>query len=268
MNGVPLLLLVSARGGNVPTQHWISRRFAVSAIHAEFHDPAQPFRRTFGRQRDRRSRSLRLLREIAPNNCSAPPPRQSSIRPPACERRTGQAMLAALPEFLASSRQRSCRSLAGRSRRSTACASRCCCARRDFTRAGIFVTSKTVMRWCKPSPNCREPSCSPSNIAMPAVRMAWSANIGRCTSTEYSTRGIWRSPPIGRCITSPLPWRLTQRTAKRSTGFLMICPRYSGSRAMAALGVVGQTLGLDYAGIDFALNRTGRRWFSKPMRRW
>ena len=41
--GVPLLLLVSARNGNVPTRHWIDdRHFMVSAIHTEFHDPAEP----------------------------------------------------------------------------------------------------------------------------------------------------------------------------------------------------------------------------------
>ena len=41
--GVPLLLLVSARGGNIPTQLWITdRQFAVTAIYAEFHDPGLP----------------------------------------------------------------------------------------------------------------------------------------------------------------------------------------------------------------------------------
>jgi hypothetical protein len=41
--GVPLLMLVSARGGNIPTQLWISdRQFAVTAIYAEFHDPGAP----------------------------------------------------------------------------------------------------------------------------------------------------------------------------------------------------------------------------------
>lgn len=40
--GVPLLLLVSARGGNIPTRPWIDDRFfAVTAIYADFHDPAQ-----------------------------------------------------------------------------------------------------------------------------------------------------------------------------------------------------------------------------------
>lgn len=39
--GVPLLVLVSARGGNVPTQNWINHRhFAVNAIYAEFYDAA------------------------------------------------------------------------------------------------------------------------------------------------------------------------------------------------------------------------------------
>jgi Flp pilus assembly protein TadD len=39
--GVPLLLLVSAHGGNVPTQHWIDdRHFAITAVYAEYFDPA------------------------------------------------------------------------------------------------------------------------------------------------------------------------------------------------------------------------------------
>jgi hypothetical protein len=43
---VPLLLLVSARGGNIPTQLWITdRQFAVTAIYAEFHDPGLPLPR-------------------------------------------------------------------------------------------------------------------------------------------------------------------------------------------------------------------------------
>jgi hypothetical protein len=41
--GVPALLLVSARGGNIPTRHWIDDRiFAVTALYADFHDPALP----------------------------------------------------------------------------------------------------------------------------------------------------------------------------------------------------------------------------------
>jgi len=41
--GVPLLLLVSARGGNIPTQLWISdRQFAVTAIYADFYSATAP----------------------------------------------------------------------------------------------------------------------------------------------------------------------------------------------------------------------------------
>jgi hypothetical protein len=41
--GVPVLLLVSARGGNIPTRHWIDDRiFAVTALYADFYDPALP----------------------------------------------------------------------------------------------------------------------------------------------------------------------------------------------------------------------------------
>jgi Tetratricopeptide repeat len=39
--GIPLLLLVAAVGGNIPTQHWIDgKTFAVTAIYADFFDPA------------------------------------------------------------------------------------------------------------------------------------------------------------------------------------------------------------------------------------
>ncbi len=38
--GVPLLMLVSARGGNIPTQLWIDdRHFTINALYAEFYDP-------------------------------------------------------------------------------------------------------------------------------------------------------------------------------------------------------------------------------------
>jgi glutathione synthase/RimK-type ligase-like ATP-grasp enzyme/Tfp pilus assembly protein PilF len=40
---VPLLLLVSAKGGNIPTAQWLDDRvFAISALYAEFFDPRQP----------------------------------------------------------------------------------------------------------------------------------------------------------------------------------------------------------------------------------
>jgi hypothetical protein len=42
-NGIPLLLLVCARGGNIPTDLWISdRRFTIHAIYPEFYDPGVP----------------------------------------------------------------------------------------------------------------------------------------------------------------------------------------------------------------------------------
>jgi hypothetical protein len=41
--GLPLLMLVSARGGNIPTQLWLNdRMFAVSAIYTEFYDQDLP----------------------------------------------------------------------------------------------------------------------------------------------------------------------------------------------------------------------------------
>ena len=41
--GVPIVLLVSARGGNIPTRLWIDdRRFTIHAIYADYYDPALP----------------------------------------------------------------------------------------------------------------------------------------------------------------------------------------------------------------------------------
>jgi glutathione synthase/RimK-type ligase-like ATP-grasp enzyme len=41
--GVAVLVLVSVKGGNIPTRHILDDRvFAVTALYAEFHDPARP----------------------------------------------------------------------------------------------------------------------------------------------------------------------------------------------------------------------------------
>ena len=41
--GVPVLLLGSARGGNIPTRHWIDDRcFAITMIYADFYAPVHP----------------------------------------------------------------------------------------------------------------------------------------------------------------------------------------------------------------------------------
>ncbi|WP_158920858.1 tetratricopeptide repeat protein [Acidisphaera sp. S103] len=41
--GIPLVMLVAAVGGNIPTQHWVDDRvFAVTAVYADFFDPDDP----------------------------------------------------------------------------------------------------------------------------------------------------------------------------------------------------------------------------------
>ena len=41
--GIPLMMLVAAVGGNIPTQHWIDDRvYAVTAVYTDFFDPADP----------------------------------------------------------------------------------------------------------------------------------------------------------------------------------------------------------------------------------
>jgi hypothetical protein len=41
--GIPIVLLVSARGGNIPSRLWIDdRRFTIHAIYADYDDPGEP----------------------------------------------------------------------------------------------------------------------------------------------------------------------------------------------------------------------------------
>jgi tetratricopeptide (TPR) repeat protein len=41
--GVPIVLLVSARGGNIPTRLWIEdRRFTIHAVYADYYEPDRP----------------------------------------------------------------------------------------------------------------------------------------------------------------------------------------------------------------------------------
>jgi hypothetical protein len=88
---IPLLVLVSARSGNVPSQLWITHRhFAVSAIYAEFYDPATPLPphalvvNLIG-DADIGARALDLAHDIVARS-SAP-----LINPPARVRLTGRA---------------------------------------------------------------------------------------------------------------------------------------------------------------------------------
>jgi len=88
---VPLLVLVSARSGNVPSQLWITHRhFAVNALYAEFYDPATPLPahalivNLIG-DADRCAQALQRAQEIVTRS-SAP-----LINPPARVRMTGRA---------------------------------------------------------------------------------------------------------------------------------------------------------------------------------
>ena len=177
--GVPLLMLVSARGGNIPTQLWITdRHFAVSAIYTEFHDPGMPLPphalivNAIG-DADLDDAALRRAEELTAR--SAAP----VINPPARVRLTGRAenarRLAALegvtaPKIRASSPPPySTRAIS---------TSRCCCGDRVSIPVNISSTWRIAASWRPRSNHWPRRNCSSSNIWTRAVRTAWPANTG------------------------------------------------------------------------------------------
>lgn len=156
---VPLLVLVSARNGNVPTQLWITHRhFAVTAIYAEYFDPATPLPphalvvNLIG-DADICGQALKRAQEILARS-SAP-----LINPPACVRVTGRAenarRLGLIPGVVAPAIE---------------------------TLSSSALLSRTDLRYPlllrRPRASRRRTNCSPSSIWTRAARTATRANSG------------------------------------------------------------------------------------------
>jgi tetratricopeptide (TPR) repeat protein len=169
--GVPLLLLVSAVGGNLPTQHWIDdRRFTVEAIYTEFDDPDLPLPphslavNAIG-DADLCAAALARAEDILAKSSAAQINRPSRV-PNASE------------PFPASSRRGPRCGPLRRCSRPRICAFRCCCAGRVSTPAGISSGSPTgrcSQARCKAWPAIR---CWRSSTSMLAARTAWRASTG------------------------------------------------------------------------------------------
>ncbi len=76
-------------------------------------------------------------------------------------------------------------------------------------------------------------------------------------STVPSIRCISRSRESGRCITSPPTWRMRRAIARKKQNFLRTCPPCSVPGRCGRWKRFRAALGLDYAGIDFALADDG-----------
>ncbi len=256
--GVPLLLLVSAYGGNIPTRHWIDdRHFAVSAIHAEYHDPAQPLpphALVVNAIGDAERCSLALERAEQTLAASTAPVINLPARVRATARNDNARRLAGIPDVISPQ-------IVTLPRHTIATADGLrfplllrspgfhggCHFRYVATRDALQQTiaelpgaALLVIEYC----DARGPDGMARKyraMCIDGVLYPWHLAVAAEWKVHYFSAAMAANP--------------VHRDEERR--FLDDMPGVLGPRAMTALGVVGRTLGLDYAGIDFALTRDG-----------
>jgi hypothetical protein len=256
--GIPLLLLVSARGGNVRVQQWIhDRRFAISMIYTEFYDPALPLPphelvvNAIGDAelcREALARAKQLISRVA-----AP-----VINPPALVAATGRAeiarRLAGVPGVIAPT---------------TTVSSRLTILACDTLNFPLLLRA--------PGFHTGQHFHFVENRAMLADAIAALPGDDLLVIQYLDARG-----PDGMArkyrvmfidgVLYPLhlaisaSWKVHYFTAAMAMNaacreeerhFLEDMPAVLGQRAMAALAGIAMALGLDYAGVDFALASDG-----------
>jgi Tfp pilus assembly protein PilF len=256
--GARLLLVVAARGGNIPTRHWIDdRHFAVTAVYADFHDLAcalPPHDVAVNAIGDADLCDDALANAETMLAGGAVP----IINPPARVRATGRATiarrLAGIPDVVTPAITRLSRASAP--------------ATRDLTfplllRAPGFHTGRhfTYVE--------NAAVFAPAAAAMPGDEifaieyldargqdgMARKCRVmlidGELYPLHLAIAADWKVHYFSAEMAANAAYREEERR------FLNDMPAVMGSRAMAALTVIGRTLDLDYAGVDFALAPDG-----------
>jgi hypothetical protein len=255
---VPLLMLVSARGGNVPMQHWIDERvFAVTAIYADYYEPAHPLPphalvvNAIG-EADLCGMALAgaeavLARSTAP-----------VINPPAQVRATGRAdnarRLAGVPGVIAPK---------------TAMMSRASLlAAEDLAfplllRAPGFHTGQHFLRVADRDGLAAAVAGMPGEdvLAIQYLDARGADGMARKYRVMFIDGVAY---PLHLALSAD--WKVHYFTAAMATDsvyreeerrFLDDMPAVLGPRAMAALAGIRAMLGLDFAGVDFALAADG-----------
>ncbi len=256
--GVPLLLLVSARGGNVPTQQWVDdRRFAVTAIYADYHDPAErlpPHALIVNAIGDADLCGAALTRAEALVAAASVP----VINPPALVRATGRAdnarRLAGVPGVIAPR---------------IATLSRATILTADglgfplLLRPPGFHTGQHFRyvenREALANAVAELPGSDLLAIDFLDARgqdgMARKYRVMFIDGVAYplhlAISADWKVHYFTAAMAKSAAFREEERR------FLDDMPAVLGERAMAALIGIGTTLGLDYAGVDFALAPDG-----------
>jgi len=253
-----ILLLVAAAGGNVPTHHWIDdRRHAVTVLHADFHDPAQPLPphdlivNAIG-EADLCAAALAGAAAIVARS-TAP-----VINPPDGVRATGRADNARRLAGIAGLRPPRIEVL----------------ARRDLA-AAARLGFPLLLR----TPGCHTGRnfhlvAGPGDLAPTAAALPGDELLAIEYLDARGADGMARkyrvmfvdgtAYPLHLAIAAD--WKVHYFTADMAASaahraeeqrFLADMPGVLGRRAMAALAGLAATLGLDYAGADFALAADG-----------
>jgi hypothetical protein len=254
---VPVLLLVSARGGNIPTQQILDDRvFAVSALYAEFVDPGQKLPEhalifnAIG-DADLCGEALARVAQIV-NGSTAPvinPPER--VRPTA--RAGNAARLATLPDVVAPAIR--------------------VLAKHDLAAAGLrfpvllrapgFHTGRHFIRVERRAELAAAIAQLPGDelLAIDYLDARGADGMARKYRVMIIDGALY---PLHLAISAD--WKVHYFTADMAANaarrdeercFLADMPGVLGPRAVAALGAIGKSLGLDYAGVDFGLDPDG-----------
>ncbi|WP_428484367.1 tetratricopeptide repeat protein [Rhodopila sp.] len=256
--GVPLLLLVSARGGNMPTRQWIDDTvFAVTAVYADFHDPARPLpphALVVNAIGDADLCGLALERaEVLLAGRTAP-----VINPPACIRATGRAAnagrLGSVPGVVTPV-------VTSMSRSATRTANGLCFPL--LLRAPGFHTGQHFVPVATRDELAQAADAMPGDTLLAIEyldarghdRLARKYRVmlidGVCYPLHLAISADWKVHYFTAAMANNAAHRREeQRFLDDMAGVL-------GERVMAALAEVAVQLGLDYAGVDFALAPNG-----------
>jgi len=251
--GIPLLLLVAATGGNIPTQHWIDDRiYAVTAIYADFFDPSEALPahalmvNAIG-DADLSGAALANAERIA-SRSTAP-----AINAPARVRETGRAnntrRLAGLPGVIAP--RISLLSQAGK-----------LCFPLLLRTPG-YHTGQHFLRVQTPEALAKAAASLPGGdpLAIEYLDARGPDGMARKYRVMFIGGALY---PLHLAISAD--WKVHYFTAameadpvfrREESRFLDDMAGVLGDRAMTALRHIQAVLGLDYAGIDFALAPDG-----------
>jgi len=257
----PVLLLVSARGGNIPTEHLLDDRiFAVSALYAEVYDPAvalPPHALVFNAIGDADLCAEALVRAQEVLARTAAP----AINPPSQVRRTGRAAnarrLGKLPGVSAPMIRTVPRSAlleAGGSG----------LAFPLLLRAPGFHTGQHFARVERAEDLPAAAAALPGDelLAIEYLDARGPDGMARKYRVMIIDGGLY---PLHLAVSAD--WKVHYFTAAMAANaahraeeqsFIEDMPAVLGPRAMTALARIGRSLGLDYAGVDFALGADGR----------